>query len=1475
MSSSVHLGANTASSSSFCSGDRPFPYLGILKRVAFIAYAVFVGGGQQAKAEKVYHQGMPFDGEKGFDGQNADDTWEAYVTSVFRDVPRWTAHEFNYERMPGGPDGIYMGEIPKAHRSKTPWPVYDITEAGTYDYEEADCTIRLPYTSTSLKEDPNLELLSAEEVHEPIKLTKPLYVRCGRITIYNNLYSTSNVTLISTGLGRSLCNDDPRCDVPLRMFEDGVLSLYIHKNQISRSGDLLVTDAIMVSAENLFVSIVGAVRLQEGSSLVGKNIIFLKTGEGIEQDTGAYLQELQKEGQVFWDIKHSLMEVNQGFDDAINGASRTESLFYLGKSIHYKPFDYENQEAYRQLLRRPFEAFEADVGPKQMTERDGILHISKSGVYNYDGPCIIEEPIPLPRRQTVKKQPNKWFELPRTGRVNILAVHGLHVSCHSIHVRTHIYASWKLFLEAKDGDVKVDPGKRILSHYVFIIASRSFQMPDRSLLRGHGAIAISVQGEVSLDEGTYQAGEGVSKEELEKEFNLDLEIINHPKEAHNRHSGFKKEYCKALQEKDLAGINKISTLLRMFFVSDHMADDELFNYSECLSSPLVMTMTPANDERLIPSVTGRLQVRVSKDSASVVIEKVSAPLINREKKVSILVISEGRQRYVGSDIFSLGHALFLSRSADVQFPDAVHGYYTKKRTLLRGTVKNYHERRRPTNLRNQALDIITPDGSVQFESSRIHVVAEVNIEAQTVKGRGGKEISISSRSSLFGKQSSYSERLLPFTITADELNIITKSLHIANFMFTLNRLAVAAEKMSLDREIEQHRYKKSGWGASISVGVLPVSVSLDSSDKRVHVGLPLTSAGRAVTTKGNDVAGTLFSSHALAHEANQIYQQMLAMSLFSASVGVHYQVQKKSFQTLGPGFLHAAEITLNVASLRIGGGVEIVADRVRGNVRHLKEEAIHLEQKTSQTRFGVSMGIGPTPSVGLSFSHSVGQERERIPPQIKVKHFDWQVDDYEQAPAYEKEVLSKGVSISQSDQGRMIGFTSLKNGRGKNYLIAATQLAEDLTSQFRANHEEVEVRDTYVIEKKPLSEAPEEVEPPTEAGIQSQSAISAGVEACYDNNMQLIKSLPEMSYSLLKEIFAPDYPTRTKQLSGFVKNTVPKIYATATSKIFWENAAQRLSDMSARVTSLSKSEFEWHIVYWSSRLGCEVASGTAAVKGARWISKADQLLTMISRTQLVRKPPQELMGKFVHDKSRAYIQMHPAHTGVKWLSQQEIGSSLSQTAYAHTTTVQNALSIIKDKTIYPSQAKLGWGVWISTRFEPNFGEVAFVFDRTAVEGIRPSASQANALGTHHFWTALPTPLPIASATGVVVLNRAAQPAQRQIVEAADKAGVALIDSNTFFKAEKIREQKIGIVVPRAWKEHKGAPVYKVPKVGLNGKEGAKDIPHWAKGSKPFSYESGKEFAKRLMNDKYGAGNYPTGPKSEYNQIKKWGDRSWE
>lgn len=69
--------------------------------------------------------------------------------------------------------------------------------------------------------------------------------------------------------------------------------------------------------------------------------------------------------------------------------------------------------------------------------------------------------------------------------------------------------------------------------------------------------------------------------------------------------------------------------------------------------------------------------------------------------------------------------------------------------------------------------------------------------------------------------------------------------------------------------------------------------------------------------------------------------------------------------------------------------------------------------------------------------------------------------------------------------------------------------------------------------------------------------------------------------------------------------------------------------------------------------------------------------------------------------------------------------------------------------------------------------------------------------------------------------------------------------------------------------------YKTPRSGVSGKEGAKDVPSWAKGERPTVNESGKDFAKRLLDKKYGEENYDKGPGSEFNKIQKWGDRAFE
>lgn len=72
----------------------------------------------------------------------------------------------------------------------------------------------------------------------------------------------------------------------------------------------------------------------------------------------------------------------------------------------------------------------------------------------------------------------------------------------------------------------------------------------------------------------------------------------------------------------------------------------------------------------------------------------------------------------------------------------------------------------------------------------------------------------------------------------------------------------------------------------------------------------------------------------------------------------------------------------------------------------------------------------------------------------------------------------------------------------------------------------------------------------------------------------------------------------------------------------------------------------------------------------------------------------------------------------------------------------------------------------------------------------------------------------------------------------------------------------------------GEPQYKVPRSGVSGAEGAKDVPSWARGERPLVDEKGRDFAKRLLDQKYGEGNWGRGPGSEFSKIQKWGDRAF-
>ena len=64
------------------------------------------------------------------------------------------------------------------------------------------------------------------------------------------------------------------------------------------------------------------------------------------------------------------------------------------------------------------------------------------------------------------------------------------------------------------------------------------------------------------------------------------------------------------------------------------------------------------------------------------------------------------------------------------------------------------------------------------------------------------------------------------------------------------------------------------------------------------------------------------------------------------------------------------------------------------------------------------------------------------------------------------------------------------------------------------------------------------------------------------------------------------------------------------------------------------------------------------------------------------------------------------------------------------------------------------------------------------------------------------------------------------------------------------------------------PQFKEAIPRISGKEGAKDAPSWAEGQRPRVGESGKDFAQRLLDEKYGKGNYKKGADSEFSRIQK-------
>ena len=55
----------------------------------------------------------------------------------------------------------------------------------------------------------------------------------------------------------------------------------------------------------------------------------------------------------------------------------------------------------------------------------------------------------------------------------------------------------------------------------------------------------------------------------------------------------------------------------------------------------------------------------------------------------------------------------------------------------------------------------------------------------------------------------------------------------------------------------------------------------------------------------------------------------------------------------------------------------------------------------------------------------------------------------------------------------------------------------------------------------------------------------------------------------------------------------------------------------------------------------------------------------------------------------------------------------------------------------------------------------------------------------------------------------------------------------------------------------------------SGKEMSSDKPGWVNRGMVDPNKTAQQNAKDILDGKYGSGNWPTGPKTEYNKIVKW------
>ena len=96
--------------------------------------------------------------------------------------------------------------------------------------------------------------------------------------------------------------------------------------------------------------------------------------------------------------------------------------------------------------------------------------------------------------------------------------------------------------------------------------------------------------------------------------------------------------------------------------------------------------------------------------------------------------------------------------------------------------------------------------------------------------------------------------------------------------------------------------------------------------------------------------------------------------------------------------------------------------------------------------------------------------------------------------------------------------------------------------------------------------------------------------------------------------------------------------------------------------------------------------------------------------------------------------------------------------------------------------------------------------------------------------------------------------------------------------EESQEDDEGDAEDEEQEKQPAVPPFREPVSGT-GKERASDVPSWVKNDeegRPRIGENGRRFAERMLDKRYGKGNWSDrGPRSEYSQIKKYGDRGFQ